>query len=307
MFVHLPIADMDVSAAGLLLLGLVIGTLSGFFGVGGGFLLTPLLAAVFGIPMPVAVGSSLAQIAGTGVSGVIRHRGLGNVDYRLGTIVAGAAVLGLGPGVALIDLLKRGGEVTVLGAPIPLADLVVSLSYIPLLVGIALWMWSETKNTTRGVGREDGHHWALARWARRWTLGPHVSLPASGVKRISLWVPVVGGVGVGFLSAFLGVGGGLLLLPMLVYVLGVRTTTAVATDLFQVVLVAGMGTVLHGLNGNIDAVLVIWVLVGGIIGAQVGATFTRYASGPRIRRYFSYLTLIAAALVALRLALRLRG
>jgi uncharacterized membrane protein YfcA len=94
---------------------------------------------------------------------------------------------------------------------------------------------------------------------------------------------------------------------VLVYVLGVRTTTAVATDLFQVVLVAGMGTALHGLNGNIDAVLVIWVLVGGVIGAQVGATFTRYASGPRIRRWFAYLTLIAAALVALRLAVKLRG
>ncbi len=307
MLVHLPVADIDVSAGGLLLLGLVIGVLSGFFGVGGGFLLTPLLNAVFGIPFPLAVGSSLAQMTGTAVSGVVRHRGLGNVDYRLGFIMPVAAVFGLGPGVLLLSRLKGYGEVAVFGASIRLADLVVSLIYIPLLIGIALWMWSETRDARRGVSKADGHHWALARWAQSVRLGPYVSLPVSGVESLSIWLPVAGGVLVGFLSGFLGVGGGVLLLPVLVYVLGARTAVAVATSLFQVIVIAAIGSVFHHFKGNVDAVLVIWVLIGGVVGAQVGATFTKYASGSHIRRYFSYLTLVAAAVVAVKLIWTLWG
>lgn len=307
MLVHLPVADIDVSAGGLLLLGLVIGVLSGFFGVGGGFLLTPLLNAVFGVPFPLAVGSSLAQMTGTAVSGVVRHRGLGNVDYRLGLIMPAAAVLGLGPGVLLLSMLKGYGEVAVFGASIRLADLVVSLMYIPLLIGIALWMWSETRDARRGVSKADSHHWALARWAQSVRLGPHVSLPVSGVESLSIWLPLGGGLVVGFLSGFLGVGGGVLLVPLLVYVVGARTIVAVATSLFQVIVIAAIGSVFHHFKGNVDAVLVIWVLIGGVVGAQIGATFTKYASGPRIRRCFSYLTLAAAVLVAGKLIVRLWG
>jgi uncharacterized membrane protein YfcA len=138
MYVHLPIADMTVNILWLFALGLTIGTLSGFFGVGGGFLLTPMLNAILGIPYPVAVGSSLAQMTGTALSGVIRHRGLGNVDYRLGLIMAAAGVLGLQPGVAVIAALKARGEVTLFGHAMAASDLVVSLAYIPLLVGVAL-------------------------------------------------------------------------------------------------------------------------------------------------------------------------
>jgi len=307
MLVALPVAGVEVSVAGLILLGLVIGGLSGFFGVGGGFLLTPMLNAVFGIPFPLAVGSSLAQMTGTAVSGLIRHRGLGNVDYRLGFIMTGGAVLGLLPGVRLLNMLKVAGEVTVFGSPIRLSDLVVSLAYIPLLVGIALWMWSETRSTRRGVSKADGHHWAVARWAQSVRLSPHVSLPVSGVQSISIWLLLVGGALVGFLSGFLGVGGGVLLVPMLLYLVGARTNVAVATSLFQIIVVAAMGSVFHYFEGNVDAVLVLWVLVGGVVGAQVGATFTKYASGPHIRRSFSYLTLGAAALVAGKLILRLWG
>ena len=307
MFVHLPVAGTDVSAVGLLVLGLIIGVLSGFFGVGGGFLLTPMLNAVFGIPYPVAVGSSLAQMTGTAISGVLRHRGLGNVDYRLGLLMPVGAMLGLGPGVLLLTGLKAAGEVVVFGASIRLVDLVVSLVYIPLLIGIALWMWSETRSRKQGVSRTDGGHWVLLRWARSLKLPPHLSLPVSGVESMSLWVLLAGGVLVGFLSGFLGVGGGVLLVPMLVYIIGVRTSVAVATSLFQVIVIAAIGSVFHHFKGNVDAVLVVWVLIGGVVGAQVGATFTKYASGPHIRRYFSYLTLVAATVVVLKLLWTLLG
>ena len=307
MLVYLPVAGIEVSALGLLVLGLLIGVVSGFFGVGGGFLLTPLLNALFGIPFPLAVGSSLAQMAGTAVSGLIRHRGLGNVDYRLGLIMAAAAVLGLLPGVAAITLLKAWGELDLWGSRVLVSDLVVSLAYIPLLVGIALWMWSETGSAGGGVADAGGRHWVLLRWARGVRLGPSMSVPGSGVGSVSVWVPLGAGVLVGFVSGFFGVGGGLLLLPVLVYVLGVATAAAVATSLFQVLVVSAAGAVLHGLKGNVDLVLVVWVLAGGVVGAQVGASLTRYASGARIRRYFSYLTLAAALLVAGRLVLSLWG
>jgi len=182
----------------------------------------------------------------------------------------------------------------------------VSLIYIPLLVGVALWMWSETRGTRRGRSKADGRHWALARWAHSMRLRPHVSLPVSGAESISIWLPLGGGLIAGFLSGFLGVGGGVLLVPLLVYLVGARTIVAVATSLFQVIVIAAIGSVLHHLKGNVDAVLVIWVLFGGVLGAQVGATFTRYASGPHIRRYFSYLTLVAAAVVVLKLVWTLR-
>jgi len=307
MLVHLPVAGIDVSAGGLLVLGLIIGVLSGFFGVGGGFLLTPMLNAVFGIPYPVAVGSSLAQMTGTAVSGVLRHRGLGNVDYRLGLLMPVGAILGLGPGVLLLSRLKAAGEVVVFGASIRLADLVVSLIYIPLLIGIALWMWSETRSRKQGVNGTDGGHWVLLRWARSLRWPPQVSLPVSGVESMSVWVLLAGGVLVGFLSGFLGVGGGVLLVPMLVYVIGVRTNVAVATSLFQVVVVAAVGSGLHYRVGNVDWTLTLIVLAGGVVGAQVGASLTKYAKGPHIRRYFSYLTVAAASVVVARLLWTLLG
>jgi len=306
MHLAFTVAGVEVRL-GLLLLGLAIGVLSGFFGVGGGFLLTPLLNVLFGIPYPVAVGSSLAQMTGTAVSGVVRHRGLGNVDYRLGLLMPAAGLLGLGPGVLLLSRLNDHGTVTVLGASVSLADLVVSLMYIPLLIGLALWMWSETQSTANGETRVDGRHWALLRWAHGLKVCPHLALPVSGVGSISVWIPLTAGVVVGFLSGFLGVGGGVLLVPVLVYVIGARTSVAVATSLFQVIMVAGVGSVMHHLQGNVNLVIVGWVLVGGVIGAQVGASLTEYARGPHIRRYFSYLVFLAAAVVAGKLLWTLWG
>lgn len=307
MYVHLPVAGMTQNVLWLFLLGLTIGALSGFFGVGGGFLLTPMLNAVLGIPYPVAVGSSLAQMTGTAVSGVLRHRSLGNVDYRLGLLMPAGAFVGLAPGVWLLSRLKAAGEVVLFGASVGLADLVVSLIYIPMLVGIAAGMWWETRGKAKGEAEEDGRSRGWVRWAHSVGLPPCLALPVSGVESISLWLLLGVGVVVGFLSGFLGVGGGVLLVPLLVYLVGVRTVVAVATSLLQVLLISVVGATLHAFKGNVDAVLVVWVLAGGVLGAQVGATLTRFASGPHIRRYFSYLTLGAAALVAGRLALRLWG
>ncbi len=298
MLVDLPVADVTVSALGLLVLGLLIGGLSGFFGVGGGFMLTPMLNVVFGIPYPIAVGSSLAQMTGTAVSGVIRHRGLGNVDYRLGALMAVGAVLGVEPGARLLEALQAAGEVSVLGGRVALADLVVSLAYVPLLAGVAVWMWWETRDTMGGVSTEDGRHWALVQWVQRLELRPLIVLPRSGIDSLPVLVPLVAGVLVGFLAGLLGVGGGFLVLPALVYVIGVPTAVAVGTSLFQVILTATMGLITHTVKGNVDPVLVLWVLVGGVVGAQVGAAFTEKASGPHIRRYFSYLMLAAALMVA---------
>ncbi len=273
-------------------IGFVVGVLGGFFGVGGGFLAAPLMIWS-GVPVNFVVGTDLAHMTGKSIVASRRHRGMGNVDLRLGLLMVIGTVPGIELGAQLIEWLKRIGSV----------ERVVGLTYIIILTAIGLFTAWESLRALR-IQRTDrldsddvlGMQ-GLAQRSALFRIPPMIKLPTSGVQEVSLWTILFVGFFTGLLAGFLGVGGGFIRLPMLVYILGIPTHVAVGTDLFEIVFSAGFGTITHALKGNVDIIIAMTMHTGAAIGAQIGAVGTRYFSGPTIRLAFSIFPLIAAVLV----------
>jgi uncharacterized protein len=282
MQVYLPIAEMSVDALLLLGIGFGVGWLSGLFGVGGGFLLTPVLILI-GIPAPVAVASGANQTLGASVSGLIAQWRRGNVDWRMGAVLIVGGFAGSGLGVQLFDLLRHLGQV----------DLVVALFYIVVLGIVGGLMVAESLR-------------ALLRRRRRAAparLHEHTWLHGLPLKMrfrksrlyISVIPPALVGFGIGILSAVMGVGGGFMLVPAMIYVLGMPTSVVIGTSLFQVVLVAANVTLLQAVQtGAVDIVLVLLLLAGGVAGAQFGAAMGTRLRGEETRALLGLLVLAVA-------------
>ncbi len=292
---YFPISDAHIHPAYLVSVGFLIGVLGGFFGVGGSFIAGPALRAV-GLPWNFAVGTDLAHIVGKSVVAAKRHRALGNVDFRLGFIMAGGTIVGAEGGAQLIEMLKRAGNV----------NLVVSLVSIVVYVSISSFMiwesWKtllqnrsrKTKRATQSDHSAFGH---VTRSIQRLHLPPMIELPASGVKAISLWVILAVALVGGLFSGFLGGGAGYIRMPSMVYVLGIPTHLAVGTDLFEIIISASYGTFTHAMKGNVDILIALVMNTGAAVGAQIGAISTQYFAGPKIRLAFVPLPLIGAAIV----------
>ncbi len=292
-----PISHSEISPIYLVVVGFLIGVMGGFFGVGGSFIAGPALRAA-GMDWNFAVGTDLAHIVGKSVVGVRRHRALGNVDLRLGFIMAIGTMGGAEVGAQLIQMLKRQGNV----------NFVVSMVSMVVYCSISTFMIWESRKTLSAQKRKNkkaskdphkdesafGHVTAAI---QRLPLWPMISLPTSGVKAISLWVIVVVSFIGGLFSGFLGGGAGYIRMPMMVYVLGIPTHLAVGTDLFEVIISASYGTFSHALKGNVDILVALVMHTGAAIGAQIGAMLTQYFAGPKIRLFFVPLPLIGAAIV----------
>ncbi len=300
--IHLPIPDMEVSGVALAGLGLVVGFLVGLFGVGGGFLMTPMLNILFGIPYNVAVGSSSAQILGTSTSGAIRHRSLGNVDYKLTFLTVLGLVPGVEVGARIIERLKFTASVNLWGKTVAALDLFVPLAYIVLLFAIGTLIFRESRGARRRPSQGGKVHSPLSHWVRSFHLPPLISLPRSQVESISIWIILLVGFFTGLVAGSLGVGGGFVMMPALIYLVGVPTTVAIGTSLLQIVFTACYATLTHALKGNVDILLVIPVLLGGSVGAQFGATLTRRLRGANIRYAFSLLTWLVTIMLIFKLA-----
>jgi uncharacterized membrane protein YfcA len=294
-----PISHSHISPIYLVVIGFFIGVMGGFFGVGGSFIAGPALRAV-GLDWNFAVGTDLAHIVGKSVVAAKRHRALGNVDLRLGFIMAIGTMGGAEVGAQLIQMLKRAGNVNV----------VVSVVSIAIYVSISSFMIWETWRTLhfqkrRGPSpkvpgtatkQDESSFSHRTRAIQRFHLWPMISLPTSGV-RISLWVIVLVSFIGGLFSGFLGGGAGYIRMPMLVYVLGIPTHLAVGTDLFEIIISASYGTFSHAIKGNVDILIALVMNTGAAIGAQIGAISTQYFAGPKIRLAFVPLPLIGAAIV----------
>jgi uncharacterized membrane protein YfcA len=288
------ISNSHISPIYLVCVGFFIGVLGGFFGVGGSFIAGPALRAV-GLDWNFAVGTDLAHIVGKSVVAAKRHRALGNIDFRLGFIMAGGTIAGAEVGAQIIQLLKRAGNV----------NLVVSVVSIIVYVCIsAFMMWESWKSLkqkrsskAKNASRKD--HSAFRHVTRRiqkFHVWPMINLPASGVN-ISLWVIMVVAFIGGLFSGFLGGGAGYIRMPAMVYVLGVPTHLAVGTDLFEIIISASYGTFSHAVKGNVDILIALVMHTGAAVGAQIGAISTQYFAGPKIRLAFVPLPLIGAAVV----------
>jgi uncharacterized membrane protein YfcA len=294
-----PISQSHISPIYLVVIGFLIGVMGGFFGVGGSFIAGPALRAV-GMDWNFAVGTDLAHIVGKSVVAAKRHRALGNVDLRLGFIMAIGTMGGAEVGAQLIQMLKRAGNV----------NLVVSVVSIAIYVSISSFMIWEAWKTLRfqkrrgprakiaetAAKQDESSFSHRTRAIQRFHLWPMISLPTSGV-RISLWVIVFVSFVGGLFAGFLGGGAGYIRMPMLVYVLGIPTHLAVGTDLFEIIISASYGTVSHAIKGNVDILIALVMNTGAAIGAQIGAISTQYFAGPKIRLAFVPLPLIGAAIV----------
>jgi uncharacterized membrane protein YfcA len=289
-----PISGAHISPIYLAALGFLIGVLGGFFGVGGSFIAGPALRLA-GLDWNFAVGTDLAHIVGKSVVAVRRHRAMGNVDLRLGLIMAVGTIAGAELGAQAIQMLKRAGNV----------NLVVSVVSIVVYISISSFMIWESRKTLSQRGAIKGakskkDHSAfgpVTRAIQRLKIWPMISLPASGIRAISLWMILsVAFVG-GLFSGFLGGGAGYIRMPSMVYVLGVPTHLAVGTDLFEIIISASYGTFSHAVKGNVDILIALVMHTGAAIGAQIGAISTQYFAGPKIRLAFVPLPLIGAAIV----------
>lgn len=293
---YFPIADVVINPLVLVAIGFVVGILGGFFGVGGGFIAGPMMF-VTGVPINFVVGTDLAHMTGKSIVAARRHRTMGHVDVKLGLLMVAGTVPGVEIGAQTIELLERRGNI----------DLVIGGAYVVILTVISLFTaWESLRalrldDADREPGREALGFEGATRRIQRIRIPPMVSLPGSGIEQISLWVILGVGLVTGVLAGMLGVGGGVVRMPLMVYVLGVPTHVAVGTDLFEVGISAGFGTLTHAVKGNVDILIALVMNTGAAIGAQIGALSTRHVSGPRIRLGFSFLPLIGVALVLYRL------
>jgi hypothetical protein len=276
-------------------IGFVVGVLGGFFGVGGGFLAGPLMFWA-GVPINFVVGTDLAHMTGKSIVAARRHRALGHVDLRLGALMIIGTIPGVEIGAQLIERLKTTGDV----------EFAVTSFYVVILTSIGIFTAWESlralrmRRTDQVEARDALDVKSLVVRSPLLRIPPMVKLPTSGVESVSVWAIIFVGFLTGVLAGFLGVGGGFIRMPLLIYLLGIPTHVAVGTDLFEIMISAGFGTVSHALKGNVDVLIALTMQTGAAIGAQVGAVATRYFSGPIIRLLFSFLPIFAAIFVLLQ-------
>ncbi|MDX1580250.1 MAG: sulfite exporter TauE/SafE family protein [Alphaproteobacteria bacterium] len=280
MQIYLPIAELSIDIFLILGLGAAVGFLSGMFGVGGGFLMTPLLIFT-GVPPAVAVGTEANQIVASSVSGVLAHWRRGGVDFKMGGVLLIGGVLGSGFGMFVFQLLRGLGQ----------AELLISLSYVLFLGAVGSLMLLESvraitrqrKGTVRTPKRRHAdlaHRLPFRVWFRKSKL------------YISVIPPIAIGFLVGTLSAIMGVGGGFIMVPAMIYILGMATSVVIGTSLFQIIFVTATVTMLHATTTyTVDVVLAVLLLIGGVIGAQIGARFGARLRGEQLRALLALMVL----------------
>ena len=286
MYIYLPIAEISVNALVLLGLGGLVGVLSGMFGVGGGFLMTPLLFFI-GIPPAVAVATEANQIVASSFSGVLAHVKRRNVDFKMGGVLLIGGLVGAGVGVFIFNYLKGLGQV----------DLLVKLCYVVFLGIVGSLMFTESLQALRKSKQVSA---SKLRKKRTWihALPLKIRFRVSGLY-ISAIPPVLIGILVGILAAIMGVGGGFVMVPAMIYLLGMPTKVVVGTSLFQIIFVTAFTTMLHATtNYTVDIVLAVLLLVGGVIGAQFGTILGAKLKAEQLRILLAIMVLLVCAKLA---------
>ncbi len=294
MQIYLPIAEVSVNAFLLLGLGGMVGVLSGMFGVGGGFLMTPLLFFI-GIPPAVAVATEANQIVASSFSGVLAHFRRKTVDLKMGVVLLVGGLVGAALGVVVFNYLKSVGQV----------DLLVRLCYVVFLGVVGGLMFIESLNAIR-KSRRAGGTTPVARRQRTWVhaLPFKMRFRTSGLY-ISVIPPLTVGVVVGILAAIMGVGGGFIMVPAMIYILGMPTKVVVGTSLFQIIFVTSFTTMLHATtNFTVDIVLAVLLLVGGVVGAQIGTQIGVRMKAEQLRILLALMVLVVCGKLALDLLLQ---
>jgi uncharacterized membrane protein YfcA len=289
----MPIAGMQIFWPGLVLIGFSVGTIGGFFGMGGAWMVTPGLN-ILGFPMAFAIGTDMAHIAGKSMISTMRHSKFGNVDYKLGIVMLAGTMVGIEIGAQLIMHLERLG---VVGS-------VVRWVYVGFLALIAAMVFYDyykaVQNKNKGIKGEHGTEGIT--WYKtlhKINIPPMMHFKHAGFT-CSAWLPIMVSLATGILAGFLGIGGGLLRMPALVYLIGTPTHIAVGTDLFEVMISGLYGAFTYAIKGRIELVAVFVMLTGAAIGAQIGTVATKYAKGYGIRIAFGIAVLCCMISIILK-------
>ena len=327
---YFPNADVVIHPALLVLLGIIVGMLGGFFGVGGGFLITGGLL-VFGVPPVYAVGTGLTLVMGTSIINTFKHHSLGNVDFKLGALMVSGTI----PAIFLAEWVNSTLEAAGVAGPVIRYIYVGFLSTLGLFILYDYWRTRRRRGGPEqistlalahrvrslripphrlrvpGIGRISKYvappllvfaPAPLRPLVRPWMeegISTYVSLPVSGIDRISIFVPVGIGFGIGLIAGMLGAGGGFILMPVLIFVLGIPTTIAIGTDLFQIIITGSVGSFAYALSDRVDPTIAVLMLAAASIGSQLGASATRLVEPSRIRFLYGLLILSGAVAVAL--------
>ncbi len=285
MSIYLPIAEMNINILLIIFIGMVVGGLSGLFGVGGGFLMTPLLIFL-GIPPAVAVGTEAPHVLASSVSGVVAHWRRKNVDFKMGFFLLIGGVVGSTLGVNLFKLLRGFGQI----------DIVIQMLFLIFLGFIGFSMAFESAKTTISKYRTTSSIRTKLH-QHSWIHGLPFKLRFHRSKLyISAIPPIIIGFFVGLLSAMMGVGGGFIMIPAMVYILGMSTNVVVGTSLFQIIFVTANSTFFQSyLNQTVDIVLAALMIIGGVIGAQIGASIGTKLKAEYLRGILAIIVLIVCA------------
>lgn len=292
MQIYLPIAEMPVDPMVIIFMGGAVGFLSGMFGVGGGFLMTPLLI-FYGIPPAVAVGTEASQIVASSVSGVLAHLKRKTVDFQMGGFLVLGGGIGAIVGIAIFRHLREAGQVEIL----------ISLSYVAFLSVVGTLMMVESARALLRAPEDK------PRRRKRRSVAWMAAMPfAMRFRRSQLYIspipPITLGFCVGVLAAIMGVGGGFIMVPAMLYILNMPTNVVIGTSLFQIIFVTAIATVLHAAaNQTVDVILALLLLTGGVVGAQIGARVGVRLKGEQLRALLALIVLAVCARLVIGLTL----
>lgn len=299
--IYLPVAGIEFNVLLLIIIGFCVGILGGFFGVGGGWIVTPALN-IFGFHMAFAIGTDLSNIFGQSIGAVKKHQKMGNIDWKLGLISIITSIIGLEIGSEVIIALEKAGDV----------GIIVRWCYMFLLSSLGLYMLydffvvhpKQLKRIEEELKKEPQsklkkiERSKISEKLHKINLPPMISFPASEIDSVSIWIIFLIFLFTGFLSGFLGVGGGFIIMPALVYLIGLPTAVAVGTSLITVLFSGAYGCFTYAMKGRVELIAAFVMLIGASIGAQIGSTAIRYVKGYGIRLLFSIMVIFAALSVA---------
>ena len=288
------IGGVESDIVSLFILGCIAGFLSGFFGIGGGSLVTPILQVIFQIPFQICVGSSLAQTAGSSITAVLRHWKLGNVDFKLAFLILGVNFLGVESGARILDYLGSLDTFVIKNQEIHYVEYYSRWLFLLILLVIAVLITLESLPSNSLLKRKiktknETNTKLTSRFIQRLQIPPIIDFPKSNLYSISIVAITYPAFFIGITTGLLGIGGGVVTVPLLIYGCGVPTNIAVGTSLLLVFFSTFYGTIIHSMRHNVDLTLLSTLLIGSTIFAQIGASMTQLISGHSIRFYFSFI------------------
>ena len=306
--IYLPVVGIHFNILLLLLIGFCVGVIAGFFGEGGGWFVTPALN-IFGFPMAYAIGTCLSNIFGQSLGALKKHHSMGNIDWKLGLISVIVSIFGFEGGSKVVLALEKSGN----------AGIIIRWCYVVFLTGLGGFMFYDyfvlQKKQRIVDNKDDGKTNSdlqpgrnkIAEKLYDIKIPPLISFPMSQIESVSLWIIITIFLFTGFFSGLLGIGGGFIIMPTLVYLIGLPTIMAVGTTLITVFFSSAYGCFIYAANGRVEIVAAIILLVGASIGAQIGATAVKYIKGYGIRLLFAIMILFAGLSVITEQFFKLSG